>query len=399
MLETAQASIRQAATRLGYNEKQIQAFLEAEAEHIFEIEVNGKKYPAYRVQHNSKLGPYKGGVRFHPQVNLDEVRALATLMSIKTAAVGIPFGGGKGGVVVDPHMLTSQEVEQLARRYARHLAPHIGSAKDSPGPDVNTNGQTMDWMVDEYEKTVGQQDRGSFTGKSIKQGGSEGRFAATGTGGGVVFGEYLKAKGLQGKKLTVAMQGFGNAGYFFAQALRKYPNISLVAVSNSKHTWVKEDGIDVAKTSSKSPSPRPEELDDLKEVTALPRDAIFSVKADVLVLAALEDAVREDNVSEVQVRIIVELANGPVTQAAEKTLLARGVDILPDVVSNAGGVIVSYLEWEQNRTGQHWSEAKVNNQMTKYLVDATRAMLEHADKQKISYKQAAFELALKSILK
>lgn len=398
MLDTAQASIRKAAKNLGCDEKTIEAFLEAEAEHIFEIEVSGKKYPAYRVQHNSKLGPYKGGVRFHPQVNLDEVRALATLMSIKTAAVGIPFGGGKGGVAVDPRQLDKEQIEQLARRYARHLAPHIGSAKDSPGPDVNTNGQTMDWMLDEYEKTVGKSDKGSFTGKSIDRGGSEGRFAATGTGGGVVFGEYLKSKKLLDKKLTVAMQGFGNAGYFFAKALKDYPNVSLVAISNSKHTWYKPDGIDIAKTSSKGPTPRPEELDDSKNAKVLPRDDIFTVKADVLVLAALEDAVTVDNVDQVNAKVIVELANGPTTQKAQDILFKRGVDLLPDVVANAGGVIVSYLEWEQNRTNQRWTEDEVNKKMTKFLVDASKAMLARAEAQKISYKQAAFELALKRIL-
>lgn len=398
MLETAQASIRKAAKSLGCDEKIIEAFLEAEAEHIFEVEVGGKKYPAFRVQHNSKIGPFKGGVRFHPQVNLDEVRALATLMSIKTAAVGIPFGGGKGGVAVDPRLLKPAEVEELARRYARHLAPHIGSDKDSPGPDVNTNGQTMDWMLDEYEKTIGKTDKGSFTGKSIAQGGSEGRFAATGTGGGVVFGEYLKAKGLLDRKLTVALQGFGNAGYFFAKSLKAYPNVSLVAISNSKHTWYKADGFDISKTRSKAPTPRPEELEDVATAEELPRDAIVSAKADVLVLAALEDAVHEDNVAEVRAKVIIELANGPVTQKAQDVLFERGVDLLPDVIANAGGVVVSYLEWEQNRTNQRWSEAQVNAKMTKHLVDAAKAMLARAAEKRISYKQAAFELALERIL-
>lgn len=398
MLATAQTAIRDAARRLGYSTEIIDALLEAEAEHIFEIEVNGRKFPAYRVQHNSKLGPYKGGIRFHPNVNIDEVRALATLMSFKTAAVGLPLGGGKGGIAVDPKALTPAEVEELARRYARHLAPHIGSDKDIPAPDVNTNAEIIDWMVDEYEKTVGKADKGSFTGKSMPGGGSEGREAATGRGGVIALAELLKARGLQDKPLTVAMQGFGNVGYFFAKTLKEYPNLKLIAVSNSKHTWVQTEGIDVENAVHvPSGTPRPEALHDLAHVTAEPSPMITSIKADVLVLAALEDAVTEANADDVKAAIIVELANGPVSSAAEKRLAAKGVTILPDVIANAGGVIVSYLEWKQNKEGRHWTEAEVNAQLGKILTKASDAMLERAAAKNLSLKQAAFELAVERI--
>jgi len=399
MLETAQGAIREAAQRLGYDEQTIEALLEAEAEHVFEIEVNGKKYPAYRVQHNSKLGPFKGGVRFHPHVNIHEVRALATLMSLKTAAVNLPLGGGKGGIAVDPRLLSREEVEELARRYSRHLAPHIGSARDIPAPDVNTNAEIVDWMVDEYEKTLGKTDKGSFTGKSMSNGGSEGREAATGRGGVITLVEYLKARGLMDKPLTVAMQGFGNVGYWFAKVMRDYPNLKLIAVSNSKHTWVQPDGIDVTNAVHvPSGTPRPEALHDTQSTTAQPSDLITSLKADILVLAALEDAVTEANVQNVQADILVELANGPISKAAEKTLSNRKIDILPDVIANAGGVIVSYLEWKQNLAGEHWSEAEVNRQLEEILVDATDAMLKRAADKDLSLKQAAFELALERLL-
>ncbi|HEU5186897.1 MAG TPA: Glu/Leu/Phe/Val dehydrogenase dimerization domain-containing protein, partial [Candidatus Saccharimonadales bacterium] len=263
MLQTAQDAIRRAASDLGYNNKIIEAFLEAEAEHIFEIELHGNKYPAYRIQHNSKLGPYKGGIRFHPNVSLDEVRALATLMSLKTAAVGLPLGGGKGGIAVDPRSLSTSDVEELSRRYAKHLAPHIGSKKDIPAPDVSTNGDIMAWMVDELEKTTGKKDPGSFTGKPRGKGGSEGREAATGRGGVITLVEYLKEQGTLDDEMTIALQGFGNVGYFFAEVLRAYPNLKIIAVANSKHTWVNKNGIDVAKT--KVTNPRPEDLDDLKQ--------------------------------------------------------------------------------------------------------------------------------------
>ncbi len=396
MLQTAQTTIREAAKELGYDPKVIEAFIEAEAEHIFEVAVNGKSYPAYRVQHNSKLGPHKGGIRFHPNVNIDEVRALATLMSLKTAAVGLPLGGGKGGIAVDPHTLTKAEIEQLSRAYARHLAPHIGSKKDIPAPDVNTNGDIMNWMVDEFEKTTGKKDPGSFTGKPLNKGGSEGREAATGRGGVIALVEYLKEKQLLDKPLTIALQGFGNVGYFFAALLKPYTNLKLVAVANSKHTWVNAKGIDVSKT--KTSNPRPEDLDDLTKAEVLPPTAIIGVKADILVLAALEDAVTDQNVDEVSAPLIVELANGPITKQAEKKLLGRKVVILPDVIANAGGVIVSYLEWQQNLKNEHWSEDEVNIKLADILVPATQTMMVHADERGIDYKQAAFELALKRIL-
>jgi glutamate dehydrogenase (NADP+) len=399
MLDTAQATIREAAARLGYDEKVIEALLEAEAEHVFEVEAGGKKYPAYRVQHNNKLGPFKGGIRFHPNVDLDEVRALATLMSLKTAAVNIPMGGGKGGVAVDPRALSKSEVEELARRYARHLAPHIGSTKDIPAPDVNTNAEIIDWMVDEYEQTVGVADKGSFTGKSMDNGGSEGREAATGRGGVIALVEYLKHENLLDKPLTVALQGFGNVGYFFAKVLKDHPNLKLVAVSNSKNTWVRQAGIDVEKFVGKAGAvPRPEELTDLQDTEVASPDAILSAKVDILVLAALEDAITDANARSVQAKVLVELANGPITKTASGQLLKDDKVILPDVVANAGGVIVSYLEWDQNQKGEHWSEETVNQKLADILVPATQAMLKRAAEKQLDFKQAAFELALTRLL-
>lgn len=399
MLATTQATIREAAKRLGYDEKTITALLEAEAEHVFEVEAGGKTYKAFRVQHNNHLGPFKGGIRFHPNVNIDEVRALATLMSLKTAAVNIPMGGGKGGVAVDPRALSKAEVEELSRRYARHLAPYIGSDKDIPAPDVNTNAEIVDWMVDEYEKTIGKSDKGSFTGKSMVNGGSEGREAATGRGGVIALIEYLRHKGRLNEELTVALQGFGNVGYFFAKTLRDYPNIKIVAVSNSKHTWARQGGIDVEDFASKAGAvPRPEELTDLKDTETISPEAIIGAKVDILVLAALEDAITEANAGKVRADVLVELANGPVTKVAEAQLLGGGKEVLPDIIANAGGVIVSYLEWEQNQQGEHWSEIVVNKKLADILIPATNAMLTRARQKKLSLKQAAFELALERLL-
>ncbi|HSX17014.1 MAG TPA: Glu/Leu/Phe/Val dehydrogenase [Patescibacteria group bacterium] len=399
MLATAQAAIRQAAKDLGYDDATIEAFLKPEHEHVFEVTAGGNTYPAFRIQHNSKLGPYKGGIRFHPNVTQDEAQALATLMSIKTAAVNLPLGGGKGGVAVDPRKLTPEECEEISRGYARYLAPYIGSDKDIPAPDVNTNGQIIDWMLDEYEKTGGKKDPGAFTGKSMDCGGSEGREAATGRGGVIVLLEYLKAQKLTGKPFTVALQGFGNVGYFFAKVLREEcPEAKLIAIANSKHTWVNQAGINVTKTNTGSDYPRPEELTDLQEAEELDASAIISTQADVLVLAALEGAVTSANVASVQAQTVLELANGPIDQDAEPSLHEKNVAILPDVVANAGGVIVSYLEWKQNLAGEHWEEDLVNTRLAEQIVPAAHAMFKRAQEKSMPYKQAAFELALQRLL-
>jgi glutamate dehydrogenase/leucine dehydrogenase len=399
MLATAQASIRQAAKDLGYDDAKIEAFLQPEHEHVFEINVGGKIYPAYRIQHNSKLGPYKGGIRFHPNVNQDEVQALSTLMSLKTAAANLPLGGGKGGVAVDPKALTPAELEQVARGYAHYLAPYVGSDKDIPAPDVNTNGQIINWMLDEYEAVVGKKDPGAFTGKSMDTGGSEGREAATGRGGVYVLIEYLKRKHLLDQPFTVALQGFGNVGYFFATALRQEcPNAKIIAIANSKHTWVNPAGIDVTKNIDGVDYPRPEELNDLQNVEALVPGAIIGVQADVLVLAALEDAVTGANVAQIQAHTILELANGPIDQEAEPVLHDKNIAVLPDVIANAGGVIVSYLEWVQNTKGEHWPEDLVNTRLAELIVPAAHHMFKRAEEKSIPYKQAAFELALERLL-
>jgi glutamate dehydrogenase len=399
MLATAQAVIREAAGRLGYDQATIDKLLQPENEHIFEVATNGKRYPAYRVQHNNKLGPHKGGIRFHPNATLDEVRALATLMTLKTAAVGLPLGGGKGGIVVDPKTLTKEELEQISRDYARQLAPHIGSDKDIPAPDVNTNAEIMDWMVDELAKVKGKRDPGAFTGKSMAEGGSEGREAATGRGGVIVLREYLRRRNVADKPLTIAMQGFGNVGYYFAKVAKDLPNLRLIAISNSKNTWLKPDGIDVDKlVLQNGEAPRPEHLADLQGISTLPPQAIVSIKADILVLAALEDAVTEANMHEVKADILVEMANGPLSKQAEEYLEDKDVVVLPDIVANAGGVIVSSLEWQQNLKGEHWSEKEVNNMLEMILSRAAHSMMMHAESKHISLKQAAFELAIERLM-
>lgn len=345
MLKAAHAFIEAASKKVGLKYEDIKQLLETDTDHVFGISLgNGQMFNAYRVQHKNVLGPYKGGIRFHPEVTLDEVRALATLMSFKTAALGLPLGGGKGGVAIDPRQLTSAEIEEVARKYVQYLAPHIGPQTDIPAPDVNTNGQIIDWMVDEYEKQTGDTTRASFTGKTLAGGGSEGREAATGRGGVIALRELLKLQNKADQPLTIAVQGYGNVGQFFATiAQDEHPQWKVVAVSDSSATIYNAEGIDAQqlKLHKESEGRLVHFPDDTVEVKS--PDAILALDVDVLVLAALGDTVTEENMRDVKAKYVIELANGPVNYEAHQYLTKREVTIVSDIVANAGGVIVSYL--------------------------------------------------------
>jgi glutamate dehydrogenase/leucine dehydrogenase len=395
MLHTAQNLIREAGKKAGLSVEEVEGIITPDKEHIFEIVVGENTYPAYRIQHNNTFGPYKGGIRFHPEVDLDEVRALATLMTLKTRAVGLPLGGGKGGVRVNPKELSQEELEQISRAYARALHPHIGPDQDVPAPDVNTDAQIIDWMVDEYSLLTGDTTRASFTGKSVAKGGSLGRDAATGRGGVMTLAEFLKHEGKEDKPLTYAIQGFGNVGFFFAQvASVEYPHWKMIGASDSGGALIDQAGLSVAellayKSKKGQFSQFSHHVATNEELLALP--------VDVLILAALGDAVTKDNVETIQARSIVELANGPIQEDAAATLDSKEVVILPDIIANAGGVIVSYLEWVQNRQSEQWAEEKVNEELRSYIVEATRNMLITSEKYHTTLKEAAFIVALKSL--
>lgn len=395
MLETAHSLIIKVAKQLGLGEADVAALLKVDAKHEFLIELSrGQKYPAYRVQHNNSLGPYKGGIRFHPEVNLEEVQALATLMSLKTAAVGLPLGGGKGGVEVDPRSLSDTELEELSRKYSNYLTKHIGPDKDVPGPDVGTNSIILDWMVDEYEKQTGDKTKASFTGKSLDNGGSLGRDSATGRGGVVVLHELLR---LMDKKepISYAVQGFGNVGSFFGLiAEQQEANWHLIAATDSS-------GGVTGKLS-------PKELDEHKKTgkrladfdnQTISNEDLVTTEVDVLVLAALGDVITEKNMKDIKAKIILELANGPVNEEAYNYLSDQGVLIVPDVLANAGGVIVSYLEWLQNRAGEQWKEAMVNKKLHAMLVSATEDIYNYSVSQKVTLKESAFAIAMQRILR
>jgi glutamate dehydrogenase len=399
MLETAQQMIRLVGKQLGFDEDEITQILTANAEHQFEIELStGKKHKAYRVQHNNALGPYKGGIRFHPEVNLDEVKALATLMSLKTAAVGLPLGGGKGGVAVNPKELSKAELEELARKYSAHLSPHIGPDKDVPAPDVNTNATIIDWMVDEFEKETGDTSHASFTGKSLDNGGSLGREAATGRGGVFALREVLKQQGRGEDRVTVAVQGFGNVGSFFGTvAQADHPNWQLVAATDSTGGPYRSEGLDAARVDDYKKSVGSLKDFETEGARIISNDELVGLEVDVLVLAALGDVVTEANMDQVKAKVILELANAPVNEQAYRYLTDKGVLVVPDVLANSGGVIVSYLEWVQNRASEHWSEDKVNAELERYMVKAIADAYDYATTEEVSLKEAAFALALQRL--
>lgn len=391
MLQSAEKMILRAGRRLGMDDNELESFITPAAEHHFEITVDDITHQAYRVQHSNKRGPFKGGIRFHPHVDHDEVRALATLMSIKCAAVDIPMGGGKGGVAFDPREYDEAYVEKVARGYVQALAEHIGPDKDIPAPDVNTDGEVINWMVDEYEKLTGDTSHASFTGKQIEFGGSEGREEATGCGGVIALREYLKAKHIDPANLRVALQGVGNVGFYFAKIAEKELGVKVVAAANSREMVQNDAGLRFGDLEFSR-----DVLKNLEGQTGASED-IFDVEADVFVFAALGDVLHRDNQDRVRAKIILELANGPVDDEALQGLVGRGVDIVPDVVANAGGVIVSYLEWKQNKLGEHWDEQLVNEQLDTIMTRAVEGMMRYADEKECSLKEAAFMIALERL--
>ncbi len=365
-----------------------------------------KVFTAFRVQHNDARGPFKGGIRFHPKTNLDEVKALAFWMTIKTAVVGIPLGGGKGGVTVDPKKLSKAELERLSRAYIRAFKDFIGPKKDVPAPDVNTNPQIMAWMVDEYEQVTGQKNLGVITGKPLELGGSQGRTAATGLGGFFVFRQLAKKLKLKPKQTTVAIQGFGNVGYFLAKFLHE-AGYKIVAVADSKggiydkrHQGMDPDHLLKQKQSKGFTNGCycVGSVCDCKNYTLVKSDKILELPVDVVVPAALENAINKENAGRIKANIILEMANGGVTPEAEDKLLAKKKLVVPDVLINAGGVVVSYFEWVQNLQNYYWTEEEVNKKLDEIMSKAFADIWSLGGKLKVDLRTAAFVLAVKRIV-
>jgi glutamate dehydrogenase/leucine dehydrogenase len=357
----------------------------------------------YRSQYNNTLGVYKGGIRFHPNVTREEVMALSFWMTIKCATVNIPMGGGKGGVIVNPKELSDGEIERLSRGYIKKMWPVLGSDKDVPAPDVYTTPQIMAWMRNEYESIVGREDPGMITGKPIDQGGSEGRGFSTAQGGIHCVEQLAKKLNWQPENIKVAIQGFGNAGSYMAKFLHKL-GYKIVAVSDSKGAIYRPEGLD------------PESVEKIKRETRelkavyckgsvcedvqyerISNAQLLELDVDLLVPAALENQITFDNANKIKAKAIVELANGPTTPEADKILKDRGVVVVPDVLANAGGVTVSYFEWDQNVKGEHWTEEDVLQRLEKIMVDAFDEVWETKEKYDVDMRTASFVKAIERI--
>ncbi len=351
-------------------------------------------FTGYRVQYNIALGPAKGGIRYHPGVTLDEVKALAAWMTWKCAVAGVPFGGGKGGVVCDPSKMSKRELESLTRRYISEIVDIIGPDKDVPAPDVNTNEQTMAWVMDTYSMHVGVSTTAVVTGKPIAMGGSLGRREATGRGVMITAREGAKHLGLNLQGATVAVQGFGNVGSVSADLLCKI-GAKIVAVTDWKGGVQNTKGLDITKLIAYTAEHKT--VAGFTGGEALDVNTIFELPVDILVPAALENQITMENVDRVKAKLVVEGANGPTTPDAHQTLHKNGVFVIPDILANAGGVTTSYFEWVQDRHGYFWEEAEVNLRLERKMVEAFQKTLETSLKYKTDMRTAAYIVAISRV--
>ncbi|MFM7025053.1 MAG: Glu/Leu/Phe/Val family dehydrogenase [Limnohabitans sp.] len=352
-------------------------------------------FEGYRVQHNTSRGPGKGGVRFHQDVSLSEVMALSAWMSVKNAAVNLPFGGAKGGIRVDPKTLSRGELERLTRRYTSEIGIIIGPTRDIPAPDVNTNEQIMAWMMDTYSMNEGATTTGVVTGKPLALGGSLGRKEATGRGVFTVAAEAARRIGLPMQGARVAVQGLGNVGGVAASLLAQAGG-RVVAVQDHAGTVYREAGLDIPALLAHAQQQG--SVQGFAGAQAIASDAFWSVPCDILVPAALEQQITATNAHQIQARLVIEGANGPTTPEADDILAGRGVLVVPDVIANAGGVTVSYFEWVQDFSSFFWSEDEINARLVRLMHDAFDAVWQTAEKHQVSLRTATFIIACTRML-
>lgn len=357
-----------------------------------------KVFEGFRVQHSSLRGPCKGGIRYHQNVNIDEVKALSAWMTFKCAVADIPYGGGKGGITVDPRELSTKELERLTRKYAAGITPIVGPFQDVPAPDVNTNAQIMDWFVDTYNTLKGGDFRGVVTGKSLATGGSLGRPDATGRGVSIVTEALLNVNGIDPKNTKIAIQGMGNVGSVTARILSGEIGAKIVAVSDVSGGLYCEDGLDIPTLYQMALKRQLVETYDAPGVKHITNKELLLCDCDVLIPAALENQINVEIAENLKAKIIIEAANGPTTVEADAILAQRGIQVLPDILSNAGGVVVSYFEWCQNIQGYYWSEEEVNAKLKVKMINAFNDVIEMAKKYNLSYRLAAYAVALNRLV-
>ena len=355
-----------------------------------------KSFTGYRSQHNNAVGPYKGGIRFHQNVTRDEVKALSTWMTFKCSVVGIPYGGGKGGITIDPKEYSQAELERISKAYAAAISPLIGEKVDIPAPDVNTNGQIMSWMIDSYEKIAGKSTPGVFTGKPLGFGGSLARTEATGYGVNLSAKKALEKIGKSIKGATFAVQGFGNVGFYTAYYAHK-SGAKIVAISNVDTAFYNENGIDMEKVIK--------EVEEKGFVTnngygkEIPHSELLELEVDVLAPCALENQITSENADRIKAKIVVEGANGPTTPEADEILFKKGIIVVPDILANSGGVAVSYFEWVQNLQNYYWEFDEVQQKEDALLSKAFEEVWALSEKYKTDLRNASYMKSIERIAK
>ncbi len=358
-----------------------------------------KIFKGYRAVHNDAIGPGKGGIRIHPDVNPDEVKALSIWMTFKCGVMGVPYGGAKGGIVADPLTLSQGELERLSRGYIQGIYKYIGEKTDIPAPDVGTNGQIMAWMVDEYIKLTGETTLGVITGKPVPWGGSEGRNEATGFGVGVIIREAAKKIGLDITKSTVSIQGFGNVGRYTVKNIERQgaktialsewdPSVGAYAIYNAEGLDYREMADYIDKHHS---------LLDFPKAKRISMEEFWSLKVDIIIPAALENAIQEEEAQAINAKLICEAANGPLTSVADGILKEKGITVTPDILTNAGGVTVSYFEWVQNRYGYYWSEKEVEEKQEVEMMKAFKNLWALKEEYSVTLREAAYMSSVKKI--
>lgn len=405
--ESAQAKVKHACEQLELHDDVYQML--SEPKRVLEVNIpvrmddgSLKMFKGWRSQHNDAVGPYKGGIRFHQDVNYDEVRALSVWMTFKCGIMGIPYGGGKGGVIVNPLELSEKELEQVARGYVRGIYKLIGEKIDIPAPDVGTNSQVMTWMVDEYIKLTGEQATlGVFTGKDVKWGGSKGRGEATG------YGIYLVAKfaaeklGIDMNQATVAVQGFGNAGRFTVKNMLSNGS-KIVAISewepkNGVYAIYNENGFDNFDELVEYMGSHDHSLIGFPGSKTITMDEFWALNVDILVPAALENSITEEVADKLNCKLVAEAANGPTTPAGDEVLKKKGIILTPDILTNAGGVTVSYFEWVQNIQGYYWTEEEVFEKQERSMHEAFDTIWELAQDKNVTVREAAYLVSVKRV--
>jgi len=402
--ESVLAQIDQEAKKIGLDPALTSVIKEPERQLIVSIPIvtdsdDIRVFTGYRVQHSSARGPCKGGIRYHPQVTLDEVKALATLMTLKCAVAHIPFGGAKGGIACDPAQLSQREIQRLTKRYAAAILPIIGPKTDIPAPDVNTSADTMGWIMDAVSMYRGQTVLDIVTGKSLDLGGSLGRFEATGRGVMLTTLAALEKLHRDPKETSIVIQGFGNVGSIAAKLLSE-KGCKIIGISDVSGGIYDPDGLDIPRiydhVYSTKPSRLLQDYDD-KSVSSVGNEELLELETDILIPAALENQITIDNVDHIKAQVIVEGANGPVTDKADSILNEKKTIVIPDILANSGGVIVSYFEWVQGIQSFFWDLQEVNANLKKLILKSFQEVWDMGQKEVTSLRSAAYMLSLKKV--